>query len=96
MEKAQALPEEPRSGDEGGYFFLLEILNSAETECLFLRITRENFLLSQQGGNFKEPPGSRVRSAWGGGAGAALCPLAHVEMDFGSGNREQRKGPDSL
>lgn len=36
-----------------GYFFLLEILNSAETERLFLRITRENFLLSQQGGNFK-------------------------------------------
>lgn len=33
---------------------------------------------------------------WGGGAEAALCPLAHVEVDFGSGNSEQRKGPSGL
>ncbi|RLW05948.1 hypothetical protein DV515_00005074, partial [Chloebia gouldiae] len=36
------------------------------------------------------------RPARGGGAEAALCPLAHVEVDFGSGNREQRKGPGGL
>lgn len=34
-------------------FFLLEILNSAETKGLFLRNTRENFLFSQEDGNFK-------------------------------------------
>lgn len=41
----------------------------------------------------RNPPGAEEQPAWGGGAEAALCPLAHVEVDFGSGNREQRKGP---